>query len=281
MHRTVRRASARARHPWRIILASAALLALTVAFQPAGGQNGPGTAPPAKGVQQAAANVPAGPLDEPLAWMYEARKSFAEVRDYTCTLVKRERVQGVLREENVIQFKAKPQPFSVYMRWLAPRKQQGQEVAFVLGRNNNKMRVHSTGLGSKVAGFVSIEPNDSRVFEHSRHSIYEAGLGNLIESTIKHWERERPLGKSQVKVAEYDYNNRRCLRIETRRTERRPEFYCYRNVLYIDKASKIPVRTENYDWPREGGSPDGELIEMFSYVNLRFNVGLADYEFNK
>jgi hypothetical protein len=84
-----------------------------------------------------------------------------------------------------------------------------------------------------------------------------------------------------VRVAEYNYNNRTCLRIETIRLERRPEFYCYRSVLYLDKDSKLPVRNENYDWPRQGGSPDGDLREMFSYVDLRFNVGLSDADFNR
>jgi len=33
--------------------------------------------------------------------------------------------------------------------------------------------------------------------------------------------------------------------------------------------------------PRAGGSGDGELLEMFSYIDLRVNVGLSDQEFNK
>ena len=266
---------------WRVALASAGLLAAAVAFQPAAdGQNGPAT-PPAGAPAAPTGEIKGSPLDEPLSWMEEARKNFANVKDYTCTLVTRERVRGVLGEENVIVFKSRIQPFSVNMRWLAPRKQQGQEVCFVLGRNGNRMRVHSTGLGSKVAGFVTVDVNDPRVFEHTRHTIYEAGLGNLIEATIKHWELERRLGKTDVKVAEYDYDNRRCYRIENTRHERHPQIYAHRSVLYIDKESKLPVRNENYDWPRQGGNPGGELMEMFSFVNLRFNVGLTDREFNK
>jgi hypothetical protein len=226
--------------------------------------------------------APAGhPLDQPFAWLTEAKANYGNtVRDYTCTLVSRESVRGVLQEENVINFKMRTQPFSVAMRWLQPSKIKGQEVYFVLGHNNNRMRVKAPGI-TRVAGFVSVDPNDYRVTEHSRHNIYEAGLGNLIDQTLNHWAEERKISKTQVKVAEYNYNDRPCLRIETTRPDRRPEFYCHRSVLYLDKQSKLPLRNENYDWPRPGGDADGDLIEMFSYVNLQFNVGLTDGDFRR
>ena len=53
--------------------------------------------------------------------------------------------------------------FSVHMRWAAPEKSKGQEVVFVLGKNNNKMRVKSTLLGGPGLWF-SIDPNDKRNF---------------------------------------------------------------------------------------------------------------------
>jgi hypothetical protein len=252
---------------------------LSLAFQPpAGGQNGSASGQLVP-VQQARAMQ--GPLDEPLAMLREGQRFFATVKDYTATLQSRENIRGVLQDENVMMCKMRTQPFSVYMRWLSPKSSSGQEICFVSGKNNNKMRVRSTKLGTKVFGFQSIDPNDPRVTEHSRHIITEAGLGNLIEQTIKHWELENKLGKTQVKLAEYKCNNRTCLRVETTRPERVQGFYCYRSVFYIDMENKLPLRTECYDWPRPGGPADGELLEMFSYFDLRLNVGLTDQDFNK
>ena len=173
------------------------------------------------------------------------------------------------------------QPFSVYMRWLAPTKNKGQEVCYTHGRNNNKMRVRLPPGKGAVLGFNSVDPNDPRVLEHSRHNIYEAGIGNLIEQTIKHWEIEVKQGKTAVKMADYTCNNKKAIRIETHLTERVPGAYCYRGVLYVDAETKIPLRSEYYDWPRQGGPADGELMEMYSYIDLRFNVGLTDQDFNK
>jgi outer membrane lipoprotein-sorting protein len=57
------------------------------------------------------------------------------------------------------------------------------------------------------------------------------------------------------------------------------QFYCYRTVVYFDKQTKLPVRFEAYDWPAAGGTPGGEKLECYSYVDVKFNVGLTDAAF--
>jgi hypothetical protein len=221
------------------------------------------------------------PLDQPIAWLQEAKRNYTVVKDYTCTLVARERVNGRLQDENIVAMKFRQQPYSVYMRWLGPAKIRDQEVAFVLGKNNNKMRVNPVGGIKGLAGWQNVDPNDRRVMEHSRHNIMEAGIGNLIDQMLKHWESDRKQVKTEIKTAEFKYQNRLCLRIETIRPDHQAGAYCYRCVLYLDKESKLPIRVEAYDWPRPGGPAEGDLLEMFSYVSLQFNVGLTDNDFNK
>jgi hypothetical protein len=201
----------------------------------------------------------AAPLDEPLAWMHEARRAYAGVKDYACTLIKRESLP-TNPDDNIILFKFRDQPFSVYMRWITPNKYKGQEVAYVHGKNRNKLRVHAKGFLKGIAGFVSVDVDDARIRDCTRHNIYEAGIGYMIEKTILQWDREKKIGKTEVKIAEYEYNKKRCVRIETTHTERHPEFYCYRSIFYLDKESKLPIRAENYNWPRPGGPADGDLI---------------------
>lgn len=234
-----------------------------------------------QGVPHAAGqDVKASPLEESIRIMHESRKAYADVRDYTCTLVKRESLP-TNPDDNIIMMKFRGAPYSVYMRWLSPSKFKGQEVAYMHGRNRNKLRVHAKGLIKGLAGFVSVDVNDSRITEHSRHNIYEAGIGFLIEKSIQHWEADHKNGKAEAKVEEYEFNKRRCWRIEVTQKERRTDVYCYRTVLFIDQESKLPVRNENYSWPRAGGPADGDLIEMFSFIDLRVNVGLTDRDFDK
>jgi hypothetical protein len=244
-------------------------------------------AAPAPGVAPAAQFAPAQPagapsqLDEPLRLVAAARQAYQSVQSYTCTLVSQERVRGRLEPENVITFTFRARPFSVNMRWLAPADAAGREVIYVHGANKNMMRVHDNkGLG-KLAGFVSIAPNDPRVLEHSRHTIVEAGIGNLIERFGQSWEYERRVGKTRVQMAEYEYNQKRCVRVETMWTERNTQAYCYRSVAYFDKASRLPIRVECYDWPRQGGPPGGDMLETFSYANLQLNVPVNDALYNR
>jgi hypothetical protein len=230
-----------------------------------------------------APSTPAGtshPLDEPLRLLGRAQQAFAGVRDYSCTMIKQERINGALSPVHVITAMIRNQPFSVYMRWHQPRACVGQEVCYVAGKNNGQMRAKSSGLLGTV-GFVSIDPDDPRAKKTSNHSVTEAGLGNLMRRYEERWTAERQFNRVAVKVGEYEYNKRRCQRVEVTYTERVPSSTYYRGVIYFDKEIALPIRVELYGWPRNGGAPGGDLIETYSYVNLKLNPGLPDSTFNK
>src|SRR5262249_44960991 len=130
----------------------------------AGGANPPGMASTVAAPGNTAA---ASPLDEPLRLVADAAQVYRGVQDYTCLFIKHERLRGQLQAENVIDMRARTQPFSVYLHWLAPQQFTGQEACYVTGRNNGMMRVHSTGLLG-IAGFVSLDPRDPRAAQNSR-----------------------------------------------------------------------------------------------------------------
>jgi hypothetical protein len=241
---------------------------------------GAGQVVPQNGATGPAPGAPEGPLDLPLRLIAEARQAYAGVRDYSCLFVKREQLHGQLQPENLIVMKVRTQPFSVYLRWLKPNTVAGQEVCYVAGKNDGMMRVHSRGLLGAV-GFVSLDPQDPRAQENSRHTITEAGIGNLIDRFSQRWEMERGLNRTLVRTAEYDYNKRRCVRVETTHPDTAGNrFLFYRSVVYFDKETHLPIRVENYDWPRLGGDPNGALVESYSYADLRLNVGVSDATFN-
>ncbi|MSQ97296.1 MAG: DUF1571 domain-containing protein [Gemmataceae bacterium] len=228
-----------------------------------------------------AANLVRSSLDQPIEYLLEAKRNYTVVKDYSCIMVSQERVGGKLGETNMMQMKVKAAPFSVWMKWIAPDKSKNQEVAFVAGKNNNKMKVKSNLLVIKAVGFLSIAPDDPRVLERSRHTILEAGIGNSIEQNLRHWQLARQAGKSKATISEAEFNKRACIRVEIVSTERVKDSYCCRTVLFFEKISKLPIHLENYDWPRQGGPSGGELLESFGYMNLQFNTGLKDSEFEK
>ncbi len=252
---------------WHLGLAALLVLAATILAQQPYPARDPAAPPTAPSV-----------MDEPLRFMQLARQSYQEVRTYTCLLVKRERLRAQLEADQLIRMRVRSQPFSVYLRWQEPRQMAGQESCYVAGRNNNMMRVHAVGLAG-IAGWVTLDPRDPRVLEHSRHTITEAGIGNLIERYGRRWEEERKLNQTQVRMGSFNYDNRLCRRVETIHPPGGP-FTFYRSLVYFDTATHLPIRVENYDWPRQRGNPDGELAEMYSYADLHLNVELGDAAFN-
>ncbi|HEV3256254.1 MAG TPA: DUF1571 domain-containing protein [Gemmataceae bacterium] len=234
----------------------------------------------APGSSPVTAAASSSPMDGPLRLLEEATRSYQDIRDYTCLLIKRERIRGQLQPNHLIDMKVRTDPFSVYLHWLGPQDLVGQEACYVVGRNNGMMRVHATGLRS-IAGFVSLDPQDPRVMQNSRHAITDAGIGNLLVRYKGRWEMERSLNKTEVHVADYEYNKRKCTRVEMIHPDTGSrQYYVYRSVVYFDKQNHLPVRVENYDWPRQGGPPQGDLLESYSYVQLQFNVNLPDGTFN-
>jgi Protein of unknown function (DUF1571) len=106
-------------------------------------------------------------------------------------------------------------------------------------------------------------------------------MGNLLEATARYWEIERRLNKTQVQITEDHFNGRLCTRIVTVHPDRNSgSFYAYRCVLCLDKLTHLPIHAEAFDWPQAGGTPGGELLERYSYLDIRCNVGLEDAVFN-
>jgi hypothetical protein len=229
------------------------------------------TAPPVEDAATAA--------DQAIAILARAEQAYAGVKDYACTFVKRERLRGQLQPDNVIDMRVRTQPFCVYMRWMSPRDFEGQEACYVSQGNKGTLRAKSAGF-SGVVGFMTLDLRDPRVMQNNRHTINEAGIGNLIARLKPRWESARQTGTTKFQLSEYTYNQRPCIRVET--THSRPTGGAYdvnRTVVYFDRENHLPIRVENYDWPRAAVSAGNDLLESYSYANLRLNPGLPDATF--
>jgi hypothetical protein len=220
-------------------------------------------------------------MDQAIALLAEAQRCFANVRDYECRTISRERVNGTLVPESVMIMKVRSQPFSVYLRCESPDDDKGLEVCYVEGRNQGMMRVHPPGVQG-ILGFWSVAPLDPRALVKNRHCITEAGLGHLLETTARYWEMERRLNRTLVQITDETLCGHACTRIDTIHPERNAgPFYGYHCVLWLDKATHLPVGAETYDWPSPGGPERGELLESYRFVDVRCNVGLSDGTFNR
>ncbi|MFQ3652624.1 MAG: DUF1571 domain-containing protein, partial [Gemmataceae bacterium] len=155
-----------------------------------------------------------------------------------------------------------------------------QEVCYVTGKNDGKMRVKPAGLLGAV-GFVSVALDDARVRKTSRHSVAQAGIGNVIEMASKGWPLEKEWGLTEVKIGTFVFAKRKCTRVEMiHPTPAEGKFLHHKNVVYFDQENGLPIRVENYDWP-SASDQEPELLEVFSYVNLKINTGVPEHTFDR
>ncbi len=209
----------------------------------------------------------------------EALKHLQSVHDYSCTLHARERVDGSLRTAQ-LQVKVREEPFSVYVRHLAPKRLAGTECIYVAGANNGKLLAHTVGLKHRLVGTLALQPDGALAMSEGRYPVTEVGLRRLLERMIRVGEKELPLGNCEVKlIPPRIINERSCEGIEVVHPEKGDDFLYHIVRVYADPQLGVPVRFESYDWPaNENEEPP--LLEEYTYENLQFNPGFTDQDFS-
>jgi hypothetical protein len=174
--------------------------------------------------------------------------------------------------------KVRTRPHSIYLKFQQPN--QGREAIFVEGRNEGRVLAHDVGITKFLAGTLSLDPNGARAMEDCRHPITEAGIGMLLETVSKRWAAELKPGESVVHHREnLEIGPHSCSMIESIHPDRRPEFLFHKVRVFIDDQLGLPIRFEAYDWPSSKGH-EPELIEEYTYYQLRLNVGLQEPDFD-
>jgi len=255
-------------------------------FYPAPINNPPADA--AKAIE-AAASIPAQLIAAPgehkllpaVRWAKTGMAKLETIQDYSCTLHKRERINGSLTEQEAMFVKVRHEPFSVYVYFLTPAKMKGQEAIFVRGKNDGNILAHPpAGLKKRLVGTVSLKPDSMLAMSGNRYPMTELGLKRLTERLIEVGEHDSQLGECDVKVrAGAKINRRDCTCIEVVHPFPRREFLFHLAKIYVDSEHNLPTRYEAYEWPQEaGGAP--VLTEEYTYTNLKLNNGFTDKDFD-
>jgi hypothetical protein len=112
-----------------------------------------------------------------------AAERFAALDSYIARMTRRETVRGRAKPEEVILFKFRKQPWSIYFKWLAGEG-LGRELTYVKGQHDNKLQLRLAGgdIPFAPAGKrIALPPDSILVKSSSRHPITEAGIGATIE----------------------------------------------------------------------------------------------------
>ena len=220
------------------------------------------------------------PLMPALRWARDGLQGMERIHDYTATLVKSERIGNTLGEEQYIALKVRHKPFSVYLGFLKPVALRGQECMYIEGANNGKMWAHGTGIQETMFGTVSLLPDGNMAMRGQRYPLTQIGVLNLTRRLIEVANEDIKYGECEVKYFKgAKINDRVCTCTQVVHPVPRKNFLFNVARIFVDDNLNIPVRYEAYDWPKApGGAP--ELIEAYTYLNMKFNVGLTDFDFD-
>jgi hypothetical protein len=199
------------------------------------------------------------------------------VRDYSCTLVKRERVDGELGDPQYILMKVMHEPFSVYMSFIKPFA--GREVVYVNGQNDGKLTVLDAGF-TRVLGKINLDPNGTRAMSGQRHPITDVGMRNLTAKLTKMWQAETQFAECEVTTnADSKINGRPALMVQVKHPIPRQNFKFHAARIFFDSEMGVPIHFDAYTWPdKEGGQPP--LEESYTYTNLKINNGFTARDFD-
>ena len=214
-----------------------------------------------------------------------------EIRDYSCLLIKRERVQGRLGDYHYMYAKVRhardtagqgaAAPFSVYLRFLGPPELKGREVLYVDGENDGLLIARKGGL--RFASVTTeLDPTSELAMRDNRYPLTEFGIENLVRRFVEVVEEGVLLQDCTIQLlegAKVDGRPCMCIEVKQRGTlENRAEFYLAR--VYIDDELRVPIHYEAFGWPEsDDGSP--RLLEQYTYRDLKLNIGLDDDDFSR
>jgi hypothetical protein len=198
---------------------------------------------------------------------------------YTATVRMRERIRGVLGDEQRFEMKLRHGPFAVYLKSLDPVA--GREAIYAEGRHGNKMVAHQVGWTRHITPRLVLAPTNALVLAYSRHPITEAGIAHMARSLRRAAQLDLGDDGTQTVLARVsDGDGRMWLYSTQNHTRPGPERSFARVEVFYDPATSLPLRMAGYDWPKPGDAGGPHLAEQCVFDDLQFEVTLSDRDFD-
>jgi hypothetical protein len=204
---------------------------------------------------------------DPIAFLEACiRRYDRQVKGFTATLHKQERIDGKLERSELIDVAFRDDPFSVRMIWKEGAR-RASATLYVKGENKGQILVRPAGLLS-VAGIVLRDPNGSDAKKGGRYPLTEFGIKIGMQRTLASWEKARKdhnltvefLGEKRIKEA----GDRTCWVLKRTHYKAPEEDGIDGLTMYIDKETWLQVGTVLK------GS-EGQLIGEYFFRDIKLN----------
>lgn len=211
-------------------------------------------------------------------------KSFSNVTDYTASMYKQERMNGVLGEGQTIELKMKHEPFSVYMKWLSG-DDRGQQAIYVADQNDGKLLVQPGGIKGRLTGVLSLDPEGTLAMASSRHPVTQAGLVELAKTILKYQDADLERGEGfQCELLDNaTFGERPCYLFTCIYESEEFNSNYRKSVIYVDKELSMPVCVKNFCWAKDANPEtidEDTLLEFYAYSELELMQKLDETAFD-
>ena len=211
-----------------------------------------------------------------LALLEECQEHYRNtIGSYTCTLVKQERIKGVLGKEQTVSVKFMGKPFSVAMAW-TENPGQGDRVLYVEGQRGDKMVVRPANglLRALAGGSVLVDPRDKAARSASLRTVDQFGFERSLQNLVDVYRQAHAEGHLKQEFGGYASVAGRRTIVLIRHLPAENDYPAAKSVIFIDLEHLIPIAVEGYGW----NAPD-ELICRYVYKDIVLNAPLTDDDF--
>lgn len=214
----------------------------------------------------------------------EADRKLAGVDSIHAVFHKRERIDGQLQENNVMDLKVRRSPKSVYLRWQTPN--EGREVTWQEDLHDGQIVVRVGGWRRKIVPLLKIDPLSERAMQYSRRPVTSLGLWSFNARLRQFVEEDLARGSWRGELREdATLSERPCYCFTFVATtghlaadKAAPQHQ--RVVIYIDKNLGLPIACELYGWPTPESPELGPLEESYAFSNLELNRPVSGRDFD-
>jgi hypothetical protein len=203
----------------------------------------------------------------------EALEAAEGLHDYRCHFHRLDRVGGVLGTPQEMVVKFRREPFSLYMRWIDPAKENA-EVLYMVGANDGKLVAHLGGPLWWMMPTLHLAPDDPMVTSRSRHPVVNFGMAPPIRKLLADIARgdRTDTGVRVRRLGPGTAYGEAVVGWEIDLPDE-PTFYAPSVKVWLSPVSHLLVRLQAFE-------ADGALLEDYAFTQLKPNVGLTDWDFN-
>jgi hypothetical protein len=218
---------------------------------------------------------------DPIAFLTNClRRCDRQVVDYRLTMLKRERIGGVLHEQERVTASFRAHPFSVLMVWKEGAR-RAQKTLYVAGQYNNQLVVRPTGLGSWLT--VLRDPYGAAVRDSSRYPPTEFGLRTGTVKSLEAWQAAQARGDLQIAFLGEERlpqaGDRLCWVLERTGYTRKEEDGITRSRFYIDKENWLQVGSVL--WRKGTNGAEEELLGEYFFRDIDLHPDLPPGTFQR